>query len=237
MVIKLDSKTIFRKGDYRYLVVSIFFGIFLLFSGVNDLKVIYILFLAAILIYRFVIIKQLKKRTLLFIEDGNIILESKLVNKRINFENIKSLGYVERSGSTGDLIINLSIIRVGLAYYGNLIFDINDFNSNYKTKSICIPDLQNVKEIYLDILKLMELDKNGVQKIECIRSNVEFKEGICIISNRKSEIYFRYANIIYKNKNTVEVKAKNFSLNSIYMQKFGLPPMKTRVSSNQTKQS
>ena len=83
----------------------------------------------------------------------------------------------------------------------------------------------------------MELDKNGVQKIECIRSNVEFKEGICIISNRKSEIYFRYANIIYKNKNTVEVKAKNFSLNSIYMQKFGLPPMKTRVSSNQTKQS
>ena len=82
MVIKLDSKTVFRKVDYRYLVVSIFFGIFLLFSGVNDLKVIYILFLAAILIYRFVIIKQLKKRTLLFIEDGNIILESKLVNKR-----------------------------------------------------------------------------------------------------------------------------------------------------------
>lgn len=34
----------------------------------------------------------------------------------------------------------------------------------------------------------MELDKNGVQKIECIRSNVEFKEGICIISNRKSEV-------------------------------------------------
>ena len=74
----------------------------------------------------------------------------------------------------------------------------------------------------------MELDKNGVQKIECIRSNVEFKEGICIISNRKSDIYFRDANIIYKNKNTVEVKAKNFSLNSIYMQKFGLPPMKTK---------
>ena len=228
MIIKLDSKTIFRKVDYKYLVVSIFFGIFSLSFGVNDLKVIYILFLASILIYRFVIIKQLKKRTSLFIEDDKIRLESKLVNKGINFENIKSLGYVERSGNIGDLIINISIIRVALAYYGNLIFDINDFNSNYKTKSICIPDLQNVKEVYLEILKLMKLDKNGLQKIECTRSNVEFKEGICIISNKKSEIYFRHANIIYKNKNTVEVRAKNFKVNSEHLKRLGLPTMKAK---------
>ena len=127
------------------------------------------------------------------------------------------------------MIINLSSIKLAYPYYTNLIHDTNDLNYNRKRETLCAPDLQNVKEIYLEILKLMELDKNGVQKIECIRSNVEFKEGICIISNRKSEIYFRYANIIYKNKNTVEVKAKNFSLNSIYMQKFGLPPMKSKI--------
>lgn len=82
-----------------------------------------------ILIYRKIIIKKIKLKSTIYINEAKIVLKTPIFQKEIEISDVKMLGYRLYNKkniddiTTGDLIINLTALRLDYLYWYNLIFN------------------------------------------------------------------------------------------------------------------
>ena len=228
---KLDC-SIQRNLTFR-MKILLFPWCIMLIAPTIIIRILYIILVVFYIIYRKIIIKKIKMKTDVFVTSRKIILESPFFKKEIDFDDIKMIGYRKDypkkvNSKTGDLIINLTPLKLDYLYMYNLILDNYSFAESKGYRSFIIPDLINVDEIYDYIIKEKRI------KREDFKEEKEYGENTLLLHNKKIMIRNYISEIIYddekkfrliRNKNKIKISEDFWSKNMI-MKDYGLPSTK-----------
>ena len=219
---------VYRKTDNMIILAIIIFTFFVILSQIKSLILSYIIILGIFLMYRFIILRIIKKNTEISICENKFILKSLLLKKSLNVLDIEIIGYVQKSNKAGDLILNLNGLKIMNIYWNNLISEAMGF-SNSRRETIVIPDIINVKELYLELLELMEIKDSVLEKVCYKNSELKIMEKTFSISNKKSEMVFLSKKALKIQETKIKIKMNDLSLNNTTFKKAGLPLLDYKI--------
>ena len=113
-------------------------------------------------------------------------------------------------------------------YWNNLISEAMGF-SNSRRETIVIPDIINVKELYLELLELMEIKDSVLEKVCYKNSELKIMEKTFSISNKKSEMVFLSKKALKIQETKIKIKMNDLSLNNTTFKKAGLPLLDYKI--------
>lgn len=197
-------------------------------SQIKSLVFNYFMILSIFLIYRLIILRVIKKSTEISICENKFILKSLLVKKSLDISDIEIIGYVQKSNKDGDLILNLNGLKIINIYWNNLVSETMGF-SNSRRETIIIPDIINVKELYLELLELLEFKDSGIREVFYKNSKLKIMEKTFLISNKKSEMIFLNKKALRIQETKIKIMMNDLSLNNNTFKKAGLPLLNYKI--------
>ena len=219
---------VYRKTDNMIILAIITFTFFVMLSQIKSLILSYIIILGIFLMYRFIILRIIKNNTEISICENKFILKSLLVKKSVDISDIEIIGYVQHSNKAGDLILNLNGLKLVNIYWNNLITESIGF-SNSRRETIVIPDIINVKELYLELIKLMEIKDSVLREVFYKNSKLKIMEKTFLISNKKSEMIFLSKKALRIEETNIKIKLNDLSLNTNTFKKAELPLLNYKI--------
>ena len=219
---------VYRKTDNMVILVIIIFTFFVMLSQIKSLVFNYFMILSIFLIYRLIILRVIKKSTEISICENKFILKSLLVKKSLDISDIEIIGYVQKSNKDGDLILNLNGLKIINIYWNNLVSETMGF-SNSRRETIIIPDIINVKELYLELLELLEFKDSGIREVFYKNSKLKIMEKTFLISNKKSEMIFLNKKALRIQETKIKIMMNDLSLNNNTFKKAGLPLLNYKI--------
>lgn len=190
-----------------------------------------------IFIYRKIVIKKIKSKSKLIINEHKITIKVPTFKKAIYLSEIKMFGYRINKGNSGDLIINLTALKLDYLYLYNLIYNQTFVDETPSFKSFIVPDVEDVKEVYNFIIKEKCINLEKFEKIgETRNSELAIFNDMILTKNKNSEILYcdekRFKILEYGNTLKILNKSSFFSKGGIIVQDYGLPSLNYTKKSN-----
>ena len=181
-----------------------------------------------IILYRIIVIKYIKSKTKVTIKKEYIEMKTLAFTKKIEFSEIKILGYQKIYSNIGDLIINLSYQKLKLRYWNNLLFKI-DIWENINQKALVICDVLEVEAVHQNLLKMISSEENVMEKMNYKDNFFIEKQTFFSVSNNNSELTYFDKSLLQKYDKGIKIKVNIMGISDKFMRRMKLPPLNISI--------